>query len=63
LNTVQVASDILGSQEAYTDQVTNLYVTYLRRAADPGGLQNHVNTLLSGARRNYFTFFKLAARR
>jgi hypothetical protein len=43
-----VVAGIEGSTEYRTDEVQGLYVTYLHRAADPGGLQHFVNVLNSG---------------
>jgi hypothetical protein len=43
-----VVSDIVHSTEYLTDEVQALYVTYLHRAADPGGLQHFVGVLTSG---------------
>src|SRR5262249_5124794 len=39
---------ILASRESDTLEVRNLYTQYLRRAADPGGLNNFVNALQAG---------------
>jgi hypothetical protein len=43
-----VVSDLVHSTEYLTDEVRQLYFTYLHRAADPGGLQHFVGVLTSG---------------
>jgi Right handed beta helix region/Domain of unknown function (DUF4214) len=43
-----VVADIIQSTEYLTIEVQQLYVTYLHRAADPGGLQHFVSVLKSG---------------
>jgi hypothetical protein len=43
-----VVSVMVHSTEYLTDEVRQLYFTYLHRAADPGGLQHFVGVLTSG---------------
>jgi hypothetical protein len=44
-----VAGAFLTSQEYRTDLVQNDYMTFLLRAADPGGLAHWVNALNTGS--------------
>src|SRR5439155_14610640 len=43
-----VAEDIVTSHEARTDEIKGFYTAYLRRPADPGGLQLWTNLLERG---------------